>query len=187
MSITKERFAPSFDLTLAAQIHYRGVVRVPRWAGVGFLVLFCALVIWRLLAFGFELLIIPLIAGIPVLAWIVAIYAAPGPIAHRDAGSSVEIVYRRGQVRRLAFEGPRLRFRLLERAIGRDPSRINRTLKDSDHLLLIGYERIALSPEAYVFLDQKATAAGYGAIPLGSSAVQRGGWHVREYARKRPA
>ncbi len=180
------QFQASFDLTEPARIHYRGVVRTPRWSAIGFLVLFSVLFGWRVLTIGFDLIVLPVVVGIPILVWIVFFYAVPGPIRLNDLGTSVEFTYPRGSVRRVTFGGRRLRLRLLERAPLRPQARASWTLKDADHVAIVGSERIALTPEAFQFLDAKAISAGYQPI---SSVVEGPGassWRMRAYSRLTP-
>lgn len=188
MSDAGVRSTSSFDLTRAADAHYRGMVRIPRWVGLGFLAYFCAIALWLLLTVGFNLLfVIPIVAGIAVLAWIVLFYAIPGPITLRDVGASVEFVYPRGNVRRIGFNGNRLRLRLLERASQGHHEQAGWTLKrETDYLAIIGSARIALTREAYLFLDGKATGAGFEPVASVSPSHQVPRWHIRAYVRVAP-
>ena len=156
---------------------------MPRWGAIGFLGLLIATSVWRLVTIGFGLIILPVVAGIPILAWIVFFYAVPGPVTLSDLGEFVEFTYPRGSSRRLSFTRHRLRLRLLERTpLGPQAPR-TWTLKDADYFAVVGNERIALTHEAFHFLEGKAISAGYQPTELVVRGPGPSPWRIIAYSR----
>jgi hypothetical protein len=153
----------SFDLRDPAEIQYRGVIQRPRWVLLGFLGLLIVTSVWRFVTIGFDLLLLPVLVGTLILAWILFFLAAPGPVTLRDLGESVEFTYPRGSSRQVSFTRRRLRLRLIERTPIRPQSPRRWTLKlmDADCFAIVGSERTAITREAFEFLDAKAIHAWY--------------------------
>jgi hypothetical protein len=107
----------TFDVRLAADAHYRGILRFPRWMAVALIGFLSAVVLIRTLNVGFELLLVPVLACIFALGWMVLFLAAPGPVRLEESGPTVEFIYRGGKVLRVVFGGQRLDLRLFDRAL----------------------------------------------------------------------
>jgi len=151
----------SFDLRAAADVHYRGILRYPRWLALAIIVFLSAVVIFRTIVDGFELLLLPVIACIFALGWIVLFLAAPGPIRLTESGPTVEFIYRDGRVLRVEFADQRLELRLFERAHKEGRIRTRGVRSDADFLATVGIRQFGLTREAYEFLNAKAVRSGF--------------------------
>lgn len=177
--------AVTFDISKVADLHYRGTVRLSRWVALGMLLLLGGVVIWHWAAAGFGLIILPVTALLAFLVWVILFYSVRGPITLRADPHSIEFIYRNGRVRQVALGGERLSVRLAEGIPGQVPPRFDLLMKDASQFVIYKRDWIAVSSDAFQFVDAALLAAGYEAR-LSVRPDYPTAWRIREYDR-RPA
>jgi len=172
-----------FDLSSAAQLHYHGVVRLPRLAAVAFLVFFAGIVVWRTATIGFTLILVPVILLLGFLAWVIVFYMVPGPTKLRAVSGSIEFVYPGGRIRRVLIDGLRLPIELVEVIPRESPLRFDIMLKDASEFVKYGREWIAVTKDAFEYIEGEARDAGYITRISVRPNYPTGGWRFHQYSR----